>query len=80
MTGEAPTVEKILRYWINRLSCGREKMTILSGRPWGIILRGPYLSDQQFIAVGYALDQAINERIAPEIDTSIAQIDASPGE
>ncbi|MFZ1771572.1 MAG: hypothetical protein WAU00_20350 [Caldilinea sp.] len=55
-------------------------MTILSGRPWGIILRGPYLSDQQFIAVGYALDQAINERIAPEIDTSIAQIDASPGE
>ncbi len=47
-----------------------------NGRPQGIILSGPYLSDPQLIAVGYALEQALNGRVEPDLDATIAQIDA----
>lgn len=50
-----------------------------NGRPRGIILSGPYLSDPQLIAVGYALEQALNGRVAPDLDATIAQIDAVTG-
>lgn len=47
-----------------------------NGRPQGIILSGPYLSDPQLIAVGYALEQALNGRVEPDLDATIAEIDA----
>lgn len=50
-----------------------------NGRPQGIILSGPYLSDPQRIAVGYALEQALNGRVEPDLDATIAQIDAMTG-
>ena len=43
-----------------------------NGRPQGIILSGPYLSDPQLIAVGYALEQALNGRVEPDLDATIA--------
>ncbi len=46
-----------------------------NGRPQGIVLSGPYLSDPQLIAVGYAL----NGRVEPDLDATIAQIDAVTG-
>ena len=50
-----------------------------NGRPQGIILSGPYLSDPQLIAVGYALEQALNGRVEPDLDATVAQIDAVTG-
>ena len=50
-----------------------------NGRPQGIILSGPYLSDPQLIAVGYALEQALDGRVEPDLDATIAQIDAMTG-
>jgi len=50
-----------------------------NGRPQGIILSGPYLSDPQLIAVGYALEQALNGCVEPDLDATIAQIDAVTG-
>jgi amidase len=50
-----------------------------NGRPQGIILSGPYLSDPQLLAVGYALEQALNGRVEPDLDATIAQIDAVAG-
>ena len=50
-----------------------------NGRPQGIILSGPYLSDPQLIAVGYALEQVLNGRVEPDLDATIAQIDAVTG-
>jgi len=50
-----------------------------NGRPQGIILSGPYLSDPKLIAVGYALEQAINGRVAPDLEATLAQIDAVIG-
>jgi amidase len=47
-----------------------------NGRPQGIILTGPYLSDPQLIAVGYALEQALNGRVEPDLDSTIQLIDA----
>ena len=51
-----------------------------NGRPQGIILSGPYLSDPQLIAVGYALEQALNGRVEPDLDATIAEIDAVTGQ
>ena len=51
-----------------------------NGRPQGIILSGPYLSDPQLIAVGYALEQALNGRVEPDLETAIAQIDEVTGQ
>lgn len=50
-----------------------------NGRPQGIILSGPYLSDPQLIAVGYALEQALNGRVEPDLGATIAEIDAVTG-
>lgn len=50
-----------------------------NGRPQGIILSGPYLSAPQLIAVGYALEQALNERVEPDLDATITEIDAVTG-
>lgn len=51
-----------------------------TGRPQGIILSGPYLSDPQLIAVGYALEQALHGRVEPDLDATIAQIEAVTGQ
>jgi Asp-tRNA(Asn)/Glu-tRNA(Gln) amidotransferase A subunit family amidase len=51
-----------------------------NGRPQGVILCGPYLSDPQLLAVGYALEQALNGRMEPDLDATIAQIDAVTGQ
>ena len=51
-----------------------------NGRPKGIILSGPYLSDPQLIAVGYALEQALNGWVEPDLDATIHQIEAVAGE
>jgi len=50
-----------------------------NGWPQGIILSGPYLSDPQRIAVGYALEQALNGRVEPDLEATIAEIDAVTG-
>ena len=44
------------------------------GRPQGIILSGPYLSEPKLIAVGYALEQALKGRVEPDLDATIQQI------
>jgi hypothetical protein len=44
--------------------------------PQSIVLSGPYLSDPQWIAVGYALEQALDGRVEPDLNATIAQIDA----
>ena len=50
-----------------------------NGRPQGIILSGPYLSDPKLIAVGYALEQALKGRVEPDLETTIEQIKAVTG-
>jgi len=49
------------------------------GGPQGIILSGPYLSDAKLIAVGYALEQALQGRVESDLDATIAAIDAVTG-
>jgi Asp-tRNA(Asn)/Glu-tRNA(Gln) amidotransferase A subunit family amidase len=48
--------------------------------PDGVTITGPYLSDAKLIAVGYALEQAINGREEPDLDATIQQIDAVIGQ
>jgi len=50
-----------------------------NGWSQGIILSGPYLFDPQLIAVGCALEQTLNGRVEPDLDATIAQIDAVTG-
>ncbi len=45
--------------------------------PAGVYLTGPYLADGQLLAVGYALEQALGVRLVPDLDATIAQIDAA---
>jgi Asp-tRNA(Asn)/Glu-tRNA(Gln) amidotransferase A subunit family amidase len=47
-----------------------------NGWPHGIVLSGPYLSDPQLIAVGYALEQAPNGRVEQGLGAPTAEIDA----
>jgi amidase len=47
-----------------------------SQEPSGVIITGPRLSDHQLIAVGYALEQALDVQLEPDLETTIAQIDA----
>jgi len=47
--------------------------------PAGVYITGPYLADANLIAVGYALEQALAERVAPDLDTTIEQIDVVTG-
>jgi amidase len=46
------------------------------GAPTGLYLTGPYLSDAKLIAVAYALEQALPARVAPDLDTTIEQIES----
>jgi len=66
-------------------NAGVPALTIPNGldanvRPQGVILSGPYLSDPQLIAVGYALEQALNGRVEPDLEATIAEIDAVIGQ
>jgi hypothetical protein len=54
-------------------------MTLDNLERQAIILSGPYLSDPQLIAIGYALEQALNGRVEPDRDATIAQIDVVTG-
>lgn len=47
--------------------------------PIGVYLTGPYLADAKLIAVGYALEQALDVRMVPDLETTIAEIDAVTG-
>ena len=46
------------------------------GQPTGVFITGPYLSDGQVLAVGYALEQALNVQLQPDLDATIQQIEA----
>lgn len=46
------------------------------GEPAGVYITGPYLSDARLIAVGYALEQALGGYTPPDLDTTIAGIEA----
>ena len=48
--------------------------------PAGVIITGPYLSDAQLIAVGYALEQALGGYTAPDLDAAIEEIEAVTGQ
>jgi amidase len=50
------------------------------GEPAGVILTGDYLSDAQLIAVGYALEQALQGRVEPSLDATIQQIESVIGQ
>ncbi len=50
-----------------------------SNEPAGVYLTGPRFSDAKLIAVGYALEQALNVRLVPDLETTIAEIDAVTG-
>jgi Asp-tRNA(Asn)/Glu-tRNA(Gln) amidotransferase A subunit family amidase len=50
------------------------------GRPQGIVLSGPYLSEPKLFAVGYALEQALKGRVEPNLEATIKQIQSVTGE
>jgi hypothetical protein len=69
-------------YALNAGAAGVPALTVpagldANGRPQGIILMGPYLSDPQLIAVGYAREQALNGRVEPDLDSTLHLIDAT---
>ena len=41
------------------------------GRPQGVILSGPHLSEPKLFAVGYALEQALKGRVEPDLDVQL---------
>jgi hypothetical protein len=43
------------------------------------LITGPYLSDGQVLAVGFALEQALNVNQQPDLDATIQQIEAVTG-
>ena len=47
-----------------------------AGMPYGITLVGDYLSEPQLLAVGYSYEQAIHGRVEPDLDATIAFIEA----
>ena len=49
------------------------------GQPTGVVITGPYLSDGPVLAVGYALEQALNVQLQPDLDATIQQIEAVTG-
>ncbi|MCB0255452.1 MAG: hypothetical protein KDI55_17165 [Anaerolineae bacterium] len=51
-----------------------------AGQPQGVILSGPYLSEPKLFAVGYALEQALQGRVEPDLDATIQQIEAVTGQ
>ena len=73
-----------MKYAGNAGAAGVPALTIpngldANGRPQGIVLSGPERYGPQLIAVGYALEQALNGRVEPDLDATIAQIDAVTG-
>jgi len=40
---------------------------------------GPYLSEPKLFAVGCALEQTLKERVEPDLDATIQQIEALTG-
>ena len=42
-----------------------------TGQPEGVVLSGDFLSELQLLAVGYALKQALQGRVEPDLDTVI---------
>lgn len=46
------------------------------GYPNALVLVGGYLSEPRLIQIAYGLEQAASVRVAPDLDVSIAQIDA----
>lgn len=51
-----------------------------TGEPLGVYLTGNYLSDAQLLAVGYALEQALNLQLRPDLDATLQQIKAVTGQ
>jgi Asp-tRNA(Asn)/Glu-tRNA(Gln) amidotransferase A subunit family amidase len=49
------------------------------GQPTGVLITGPYLSDGQVLAVGFALEQALNINQQPDLDATIQQIEVVTG-
>jgi len=50
------------------------------GQPTGVLISGPYLSDGQVLAVGFALEQALNIDQQPDLDATIQQIQVITGQ
>ena len=68
------------RYANNAGAAGIPALTIpagldATGKPTGIIITGPYLSEPNLFAVGYALEQALHGRTEPDLDATIQQIE-----
>ena len=49
------------------------------GQPQGIILSGDYQSEPKLFALGYALEQVLQGRVQPDLDATIAAIEAVTG-
>lgn len=45
------------------------------GTPEGVVFVGGFLSEPQLLAVGYAYEQAVNARVAPDLEATMALID-----
>ena len=52
----------------------------INGQPQGIILTGNYLSDPDLLAVGYALEQAVQGHVEPDLDATLQQIESVTGQ
>ncbi len=51
-----------------------------AGQPTGVLISGPYLSDGQVLAVGFALEQALNINQQPDLDATLRQIQVVTGQ
>jgi hypothetical protein len=50
------------------------------GQSQGAIISGDYLSEPYLFAVGYALEQALQGRVEPDLDAVIQSIEAVTGQ
>lgn len=69
-----------MAYTSNAGAAGIPALTIPAGldargRPQGIILSGDYLSEPLLFAVGYALEQALQGRVHPDLEATMRQIE-----
>jgi amidase len=48
-----------------------------NGRPQGIILTGPYLSDADLLSVGFALESVLNGRVMPDLEATLQMLQAA---
>ncbi len=58
------------------LPTGRKADT---GEPTGLVIAGPRFSDAQLLAVAYAIEQGLNVRLVPDLETTINAIDTMNG-